>query len=69
MGRGEEARDVRRIKFKLHDKLNALEKLGKHVGMFKEKVEVTGADGGPVQTVSMTLGEFEFVARKVADEI
>ena len=50
-GRGGDARDVRRIKFKLHDKLNALEKLGKHVGMFKEKVEVTGADGGPLQVM------------------
>ncbi|MCJ2084617.1 terminase small subunit [Methylobacterium sp. E-005] len=35
-GRGEDARDVRRVKFKLHDKLSALEKLGKHLGMFKD---------------------------------
>ena len=45
-GRGEDARDVRRVKFKLHDKLAALEKLGKHLGMFKDKVELSGADGG-----------------------
>ncbi|NTF54409.1 terminase small subunit [Agrobacterium rhizogenes] len=35
-GRGEDAREVRRIKFKLHDKKGALVDLGKHLGMFKE---------------------------------
>src|ERR1700712_3963010 len=41
-GRGEDARDVRRVKFKLNDKLSALEKLGKHLGMFSDKVQHTG---------------------------
>ncbi len=36
-GRGEDAREVRRIKFKLHDKKGALVDLGKHLGMFKEE--------------------------------
>lgn len=36
-GRGEATRDVRRVRFKLNDKLAALEKLGKHLGMFSEK--------------------------------
>lgn len=49
-GRGEDARDVRKIKFKLHDKLSALEKLGKHLGMFRERVELTGKDGAPIET-------------------
>jgi hypothetical protein len=31
------------IRFKFHDKLQALEKLGKHLGMFKDAVEHTGA--------------------------
>ena len=35
-GRGEDARDVRRIKFKLHDKRGALCDLGKHFGIFAE---------------------------------
>ncbi|WP_407528427.1 terminase small subunit [Methylobacterium oryzisoli] len=35
--RGEDAREVRRVKFKLNDKLSALEKLGKHLGMFNDK--------------------------------
>lgn len=30
------------FKFKLHDKLNALEKIAKHLGMFVDKVEHTG---------------------------
>lgn len=38
------------IKLKLHDKRAALVDLGKHLGMFKEKVEVTGKDGGPIET-------------------
>lgn len=50
-GRGEDARTVRRIKFKLHDKLSALEKLGRHLGLFVEKgptvnVNVAVALGG-----------------------
>ena len=41
-GRGEDARDVRRVKFKLHDKRAPLVDLGKHLGMFKEQVEMSG---------------------------
>lgn len=37
------------VKFKLHDKVSALEKLGRHLGMFTEKVEVTGKNGGPLE--------------------
>ena len=36
------------FKFKLHDKLNALEKAAKHLGMFVERKEITGKDGGPL---------------------
>lgn len=41
-----------RVKVKLHDKRAALMDIGKHLGMFREKVEVTGPDGGPIQTAS-----------------
>jgi phage terminase small subunit len=37
-----------RIKLKLHDKLNALVNFGKHLGLFKERHEHTGADGEPI---------------------
>ena len=38
------------MKVKLHDKRAALVDLGKHLGMFKDTVELTGKDGGPIQT-------------------
>lgn len=41
-----------KIKVKLHDKRAALMDIGKHLGMFREKVEVSGPDGGPIQTAS-----------------
>lgn len=62
-GRGEDARDVRKVRFKLHDKLAALRMLGEHLGAFKQKVEHTGKNGGPIETADMTNTE---VARRVA---
>jgi phage terminase small subunit len=44
-GRGKTVRDVRRIKFKLADKRAALIDIGRHLGMFKDKIEVSGAVG------------------------
>lgn len=40
-GKGKNARPVKKVKFKLLDKLSALEKLGKHLGMFKEEPRVS----------------------------
>jgi len=40
------------LRVKFHDKKGALVDIGKHLGMFKEKVELTGKDGGAIQTVS-----------------
>ncbi|TEA78650.1 terminase small subunit [Allopusillimonas ginsengisoli] len=48
-GRGEDARDVRRVKFKLADKKGALVDIGKHLGMFKDRVEHSGPNGGPME--------------------
>lgn len=39
-GRGDDAREVRRVKVKLHDKLKALEQLAKHLGI-ADKVDIT----------------------------
>jgi phage terminase small subunit len=36
------------ISFKLHDKRGALDSIGKHLGMFADRHEVTGKDGGPI---------------------
>ena len=41
-GRGEAARDVRRVKFKLADKRAALVDLGRHLKLFTDKVEHSG---------------------------
>ena len=47
-GRGDDARDVRRVKFKLADKRAALVDIGKHLGIFKDRIEHTGKDGTPL---------------------
>lgn len=36
------------LSLKTHDKVKALELLGRHVGMFVDKTEVTGKDGAPI---------------------
>jgi len=41
-GRGEDSRDIRRVKFKLHDKKGALVDLAKLLGFFVEKREIAG---------------------------
>jgi phage terminase small subunit len=38
------------IKIKLHDKRAALVDIGRHLGMFTDKTEITGKDGGPIET-------------------
>jgi phage terminase small subunit len=48
-GRGEDARDIKRIKIKLSDKKGALDSIAKHLGMFVEKHEVTGKDGQAIE--------------------
>lgn len=40
------------FKFKMHDKKTALELLGKHLKLFTDRQEITGADGGPLQIIS-----------------
>ena len=46
-GRGEGARVVKRIRFKLASKINALELLGKHLKLFTEKIEISGLEQLP----------------------
>lgn len=38
------------LSIKLHDKRGALVDLGRHLGLFKERVELTGKDGKPIET-------------------
>jgi phage terminase small subunit len=67
-GRGDEARDVRRVKFKLADKQAALVALGRHLGIFVDKHEHTGAGGGPIETSALTPEERARRAVALVDE-
>jgi phage terminase small subunit len=42
------------VKIKFHDKRAALVDMGKHLGLFKDKVEVTGKDGAPIAVSTPT---------------
>ena len=64
-GRGENARDVRRVKVKLSDKRAALVDMGKHLGMFKELHEHSGKDGGAIKIEARPMSDIE-AARRVA---
>jgi phage terminase small subunit len=58
---------VRKIKFS--DKRGALDSIARHLGMFNDKLAVTGAGGGPVQSVSMTAREFAEIAKGIAADV
>ena len=45
-GRGEDARPVKRTRFKLADKKGALVDIGRHLGMFNDKLKVEGEMSG-----------------------
>jgi phage terminase small subunit len=51
------------VKIKMHDKQAALVSIGKHLGMFSEKHEVTGKDGGPIKVEDLNPTE---TARMIA---
>ena len=64
-GKGEEAREVKRVKFKLGDKRGSLVDLLKHLGAYTERHEHTGKDGKPIEIETPPLSDFE-LARRVA---
>lgn len=51
-GRGDEARAVKRTKFSLYDKRAALMDLAKLEGHVVDRQQLTGANGGPIQTMN-----------------
>ena len=55
------------LSLKTHDKVKALELLGKHVGMFPDKVELTGKGGGPVAHHTVTPEELAQAVRSVRE--
>eukprot|EP00456_Euglypha_rotunda_P042666 TRINITY_DN33316_c0_g1_i10.p1 TRINITY_DN33316_c0_g1~~TRINITY_DN33316_c0_g1_i10.p1 ORF type:complete len:218 (+),score=49.37 TRINITY_DN33316_c0_g1_i10:26-679(+) len=53
------------IKIKFHDKKAALTDLGKMLGMFVDKVEHTGKNGGPVEMAHLSREEFKQARREM----
>ena len=45
------------IRFKLHDKTKALDLLGRHFGMFKDKLEVSGSVEVDINEVTFAYPE------------
>lgn len=60
------------VKIKLCNKQGALELLGKHMGMFRDKVEISGKDGGPIQveaTLNVLRSKFATIIDRAADKL
>ena len=55
------------IKLKTHDKVKALELLGRHMGLFTDKVQLTGKDGGPLAHTAVTAEQLADAVRNVRD--
>ena len=56
-------------KVKFVDKKGALDSVARHLGMFKDKVEVSGPNGGPMQNVTMSQDQFISTAKDIINEI
>jgi len=67
-GRGEDAREVKRVRFKLADKRAALVDLGRHLGMFVDRHEHSGPAGGPIETAALSPEERQAAARALLDD-
>lgn len=50
------------LKVKLHDKKGALVDIGRHLGMFKDRVEHSGPNGGPIPIADMTDEQLAAIA-------
>ena len=53
------------VKIKFHDKKGALTDLGKMLGMFVDKVEHTGKNGGPVEVATLSKEEYKQARREM----
>lgn len=51
---GKDQPDAEIVEFRLWNKNDALEKLAKHLGLLKERVEHTGKDGKPIQVQAVS---------------
>lgn len=58
-----------KLKLKTYDKKGALDSIAKHLGMFIEKHEVTGPNGGPIEIQELTDAELVSRARIQAQRL
>jgi phage terminase small subunit len=58
---------VRKIKFV--DKKGALDSIARHLGMFVDKKQITGPNGGPLQAVSGSMEDLKKIARDLLNEV
>ncbi len=67
-GSGDERQYVGDLKkYKLANKLGALDSIGKHLGMFIERKEITGKDRGPIELALSDADKMDLI-RKVASD-
>lgn len=64
-GEGEDAKPMKRIKFKLMDKKGALVDMGKHIGMFIQKIE----HGGPGDFSDKSVDELLDLDEDLANQL
>ncbi|MCE6007464.1 terminase small subunit [Acinetobacter soli] len=62
-GRGEDARNVKRTKFKLSDKRAALVDMGKHLGMFKDHLVHSNDPDNPLTDTKATSKKLAALAK------
>lgn len=59
---------TREVEIKLWEKPGMLKLAGRHVGLFPDRVEVSGPNGGPIRTeATMTSGERRVRLKQLAD--
>ena len=61
--------DTIKLKIKTYDKKGALDSLAKHLGLFIERVEHSGRDGGPIETKDVTDAELQERATQLTNRI
>lgn len=70
-GRGEDREQIGLLKkIKWPDKVKNLELIGKHVDVqaFKDRKEISGINGGPIETLTLSKDEYKQVRREMLED-
>lgn len=57
------------VRVKMHSKLSALDKIARHLGLFSDRLEVTGRNGGPIEVAEFSDAELRKRATELANRI